>query len=644
MHEMTTSWNYGLVALSLITAIIGSYVALYFAGKLRTSERDQQRLLWTILGASTMGLAIWSMHFVGMLAMTMPMPMSYDPWLSWLSMMAAIAGAGIAFLILQRPAMARTHYIFGSLAMGLAIATMHYTGMASMQMAASIIYNPILFCLSILIAIFASMGALWLAFRPITGTAMSIMVQKLGSAVVMGLAISGMHYTGMLAAHYIHMGALSGQEVEQTVGGMYLGDILIIALAFFALALVVLSTQVYAEKQSIIQELSESEQRFLATFEQAAVGIAQVSPSGTWLRLNQKYCDILGYRQEELLGKDFQDLLYPDESTDDLGRYQELIAGHIDNYSMEKRYFRSTGSVVWVYLVVSIVRDKSGRPLYSIVVAEEITQRKQAEEDLQQSQSMLKDYNVKLAQSNRDLDQFATITSHDLQAPLRKVMMFSESLKQSAMDKLDVDEIDYIERMQKAALHMQGLINDLLTLSRITRKGNPFQPTNLNDVIADVLDTLEAPLIETHGRVEVLNDLPTIDADERQLQQIFMNLIGNALKFHKSNQNPVVTISSEVYGGLCHILVQDNGIGFKPEHSERIFRIFERVHDSTQYSGTGIGLSIVQRIIERHHGHITASSTPGHGATFTLSLPVKQFESQQKAKDELTPTISVGDK
>jgi signal transduction histidine kinase len=171
---------------------------------------------------------------------------------------------------------------------------------------------------------------------------------------------------------------------------------------------------------------------------------------------------------------------------------------------------------------------------------------------------------------------------------------------------------------------MQDLIDDLLILSRVTRKGNPFQPTDLNEVASSAIESLEAVIQETQGEIKLLNTLPVIDADERQLQQVFANLIGNALKFHKQGMTPIVQISSEVYGGLCHLKVQDNGIGFNPEYADRIFKIFERLQDSTKYTGTGIGLAIVQKIVERHHGHISATSEPNSGATFTVSFPVKQ--------------------
>ncbi len=616
MYEMTTSWDYRIVALSIIMAIIGSYIALYFAGRLRNTK-GRERVLWTSMGASIMGLAIWSMHFSGMLAMKMDMPVSYDPFLSFLSMIAAIVGSGIAFLILQRSAIGKIQYIFGSIAMGLAISTMHYTGMVSMRMAAKIVYDPLLFAASILVAIVASVGALWMAFRPIIGSTTSILVQKIGSAVAMGVAISGMHYTAMLAAHYIHTGVATGQAVAPTVGRFYLSDLLISALMIFGLALIVLSAYAFAERQRMFEELKCSERRFLSTFEQAAVGIGHIGSQGEFIRLNQKYCDILGYTHDELLGMTFQEITYPDDLSTDLDLYDQVKAKMMPYYTIEKRYIRKDGSLVWVNLTVSIVWNDEGKFDYAIAVGEDITQKKRSEEALAV-------YASKLEQSNRDLEQFATVASHDLQAPLRKVMVFSESLRTADGAKLSEEGLDYIERMQQATRRMQNLISDLLALSRINRRGHPFKPTELSTIVDAALMDLEGVIRETDAKVEVLGEFPKVEVDERQLQQVFLNLVENAIKFHKEDQAPVVKITSEIQGNVCRVAVQDNGIGFKPEQSRRIFEVFERLHGDAQYPGTGVGLAIVQKIIERHNGTISVQGQPNEGATFTVSFPLRQ--------------------
>lgn len=618
MHEMTTSWNYSVVALSIFVAILGSYISLDIAARLRNSQANN-RFLWTILGAFSMGLAIWSMHFIGMLAMSMPMTMTYDPFLSFLSIVAAIIGAGLAFIIFQRALIGGVQYVFGSIAMGLAISTMHYTGMASMKMDMQIIYNPVLFALSISIGVIASAGALWLAFRPIVPSTQAYFLQKTGSAIAMGLAISGMHYTGMLAAHYYHLGSatVSSENLNAMVGNIPLSQLMIDASVVFTFALIILSAQAFAERQRIIEDLRKSEQRFLATFNQAAVGIGHVGQNGEFLRLNQKYCSILGYPLDELIGKTFQDLTHPEDTDKDLTLYTNLKNKIIPNYTIEKRYIRKDSSIMWINLTVSIVWTDKDKFDYAIAVVEDISLRKQAEE-------ALKTYAAKLEQSNKDLEQFATIASHDLQAPLRKVIMFSESLKQNEREVLSEEGRNYIERMQRATMRMQELISDLLAFSRINRKGHSFKSVSIASIIDEAIEDLETTIRETDAQIKCIGEFPKIEADEQQVRQIFLNLISNALKFHKEGTPPYVTIEACSENNNLRISVTDEGIGFNPQYTEKIFGIFERLEKAEKYPGTGVGLAIVQKIAERHNGKIKACSQPGKGSTFTLYLPLKQ--------------------
>lgn len=245
-------------------------------------------------------------------------------------------------------------------------------------------------------------------------------------------------------------------------------------------------------------------------------------------------------------------------------------------------------------------------------------------QDLRESERSLKEYTLKLEKSNQELEQFATIASHDLQAPLRKVVLFSEFLKSSAGVDLPPDCLDYVDRIQKAVFRMQALISDLLRLSRVTRKGKPFKPVDLGLVIQDVLVDLEENRQDVKGTVEV-GSMLIIDADETQMHQVLQNLIGNGLKFHKQDVSPMVRVAMEPVGNdWCRMTVQDNGIGFDEKYLDRVFAVFERLHGEQEYEGTGMGLAIVQKIVERHHGTVTAQSKPGEGTTFIVDLPIHQ--------------------
>lgn len=244
-------------------------------------------------------------------------------------------------------------------------------------------------------------------------------------------------------------------------------------------------------------------------------------------------------------------------------------------------------------------------------------------------------YSQELARSNAELQQFASIASHDLQEPLRKIQAFGNRLQEKYGEVLSEQGSDYIQRMQNAAQRMQILIDDLLIFSRITTKAQPFVAVNLAKVAKEVLSDLEVLIQQTGARVE-LSELPTVNADPLQMRQLLQNLIGNALKFHRENESPHVKIYSQINDNraqltenspdshLCQITVEDNGIGFDQKYCDRIFQVFQRLHGRSEYEGTGIGLAICRKIVERHGGSITAESTPSQGAKFIVTLPVHQ--------------------
>ncbi|MEP0880998.1 ATP-binding protein [Trichocoleus sp. ST-U3] len=254
----------------------------------------------------------------------------------------------------------------------------------------------------------------------------------------------------------------------------------------------------------------------------------------------------------------------------------------------------------------------------------------------QRTEEKLKAYTFKLEQSNRELQDFAFVASHDLQEPLRKIQAFGDRLKLKYGESLTNEGKDYLERMQKAAQRMQTLINDLLAFSRVTSKAQPFTRVNITNVLQEVLSDLEVHIQKVGAQVEI-GELLTIDADPSQMRQLLQNLISNALKFRRQEEAPVVKIWSQLLEKdeqlwtqdlsarpMCQIMVEDNGIGFDEKYLDRIFTVFQRLHGRNEYEGTGVGLAICRKIVERHGGTITAKSILGEGATFIVTLPVKQ--------------------
>jgi signal transduction histidine kinase len=256
--------------------------------------------------------------------------------------------------------------------------------------------------------------------------------------------------------------------------------------------------------------------------------------------------------------------------------------------------------------------------------------RDELELRVQERTGQLRKYAARLEWRNRELQDFSYIASHDLQEPLRKVQMFGDMLQIEVGDALSGKPKDYLARMIRSAKRTQTLVKDLLDYSRVSMKAEPFSMVDLNEAIGQALGNLEANTRQLGARINV-GDLPRIEADSMQMIQLFQNLVGNALKFCPEGQAPEIAIfagqpetSRNSTDGFCEIRIRDHGIGFDEQYLDQIFKPFERLHGRQEYEGTGIGLAICKKIVERHGGSITAQSTPGRGSTFIVALPVVQ--------------------
>ena len=282
--------------------------------------------------------------------------------------------------------------------------------------------------------------------------------------------------------------------------------------------------------------------------------------------------------------------------------------------SEEKRGFaRNTIIIFGVVLIFGgIIVFKILSEINRILVKE-----KQAEETLKKT-------NADLERSNQDLNDFAAIASHDLKEPLRRVITFADLLIKTNSRALDGKGKDYLDRMQKASARMSRLIEDLLQYSQVSVKVRLFEPTDLQKVMQGVLSNLETRINHTNGLLKI-DPLPVIHADGFQMHQLFKNLVSNAFKFHKEGESPIVHVKSRPLNkGFWEIRVEDNGIGFKEQYLDRIFKPFERLHGANDYEGTGMGLTICRKIVNQHRGYLTAKSVPQEGAIFIVTLPEKQ--------------------
>jgi PAS domain S-box-containing protein len=322
---------------------------------------------------------------------------------------------------------------------------------------------------------------------------------------------------------------------------------------------------------------------------------------------------LLGFSDSDLLGRSIDTLeLSAGDATISKTLTDLARRGPIRDQERSLRQKHSDAPVA-VSISISPVADGDVQQ-GAVVIARDIRERKTAEEELHSAMR-------RLELSNRELEDFAYVASHDLQEPLRKIQAFGDRLHAKYTAELPDQAKDYIARMQSAAKRMQVLINDLLAFSRVTTKAQPFVPVDLDRIAREVAHDLEIRTHEAEAHVEI-GGLPSIDADPLQMRQLLQNLISNALKFHREGVPPVVTVTGTVAGDRAQLVVADNGIGFEEKYAERIFTMFERLHGRGTYEGTGIGLSICRKIVERHGGEIVARSTPGAGSTFTVTLPL----------------------
>ena len=317
-------------------------------------------------------------------------------------------------------------------------------------------------------------------------------------------------------------------------------------------------------------------------------------------------------------------------------------------YRVEYRFRdRRTGGYRWFLGRAVAQRDEAGRVTKWFGTCTDIDAQRRQNEELEgmvrERTAALLAVNAELSRSNQELEDFAYVASHDLQEPLRKVRTFGDRLKSKFRDQLGEQGADYVERMQNSAARMQQLIEDLLAYSRVTSQAKPFGPTDLGTLIRDPLNVLEDRIARTGAKVEV-GPLPTIYADPSQMRQLFQNLLGNALKFHKPDQTPAIRVSAESVPASdpanpdgrawWRLLVADDGIGFDERYLDRIFQVFQRLHGRDGYEGTGVGLAICRKIVERHGGSITARSEPGRGATFVVLLPERPSPPPKRGADE----------
>lgn len=354
-----------------------------------------------------------------------------------------------------------------------------------------------------------------------------------------------------------------------------------------------------------------------ALFNFATVGIIITDKLGRIFMINPEAEKQFGYKSGELSGSMLKQLIKEDLFTDrnDHSTHDSPILRE-DEFTGQLK----NGGTIPVEARISSYLQNGEE--YYVVFVSNISERKKQEKELVQSHNEIQRYAETLKQKNAELENFAYISSHDLQEPLRKIQSFGDRLKMRQAENPDEVSVDYIDRMLNASSRMQRLIDDLLSFSRLTSRAMTFEKMNVGTVVREVMSDLEVAIEKAGAIIQMDSSLPDIYADPTQMRQLFQNLIANSIKFRRDGVAPVIKIKKKLLNNdKVEITIEDNGIGFDEKYAAKIFDIFQRL-EGKKYEGSGIGLAVCKKIVNRHNGEISVSSEPGMGSKFIFTLPL----------------------
>ncbi len=610
MPALSGVYDSSLVALSVFIAIVASYAALDLGGRV-TAATGGVRSAWLAGGAVVLGLGIWAMHYVGMLAYALPVPVRYDWPTVLLSLLAAVLASGIALFVVSRTRMGLFHFMTGGLLMGSGIAAMHYIGMEAMRLPAMCHYSPRLVALSVLSAVAISLVALRLTFhlRKETETAAW---RKLVSAVCMGAAIPITHYTGMAAVTFNPMGSMRMDSVHDIAHAIEISQIGIVGIVVFTLlilALTILTSLIDRRFSAQSLELSLSEERYRKLVESVKVILwRRHAGSSHFSFVNQQAEALLGYPAEHWLG-DSNFLLNHVHPTD-----RPLVSSFCivaekcgTSQQFEHRMIRADGSLIWFSTSVSLLTgDGSVQELVGVMT--DITERKRAQDAAEEA--------------NRAKSEFLASMSHEIRTPMNGVIGMTELVLDTD---LTLEQRENVSIVKLCAESLLTVINDILDFSKIEAGKLELDPLPFA-VHEAIEETMKILAFRAHAKgLELLCDIhPEVPlwavGDALRIRQILLNLMGNAIKFTGQGEVELqVLLESQDAAKLSlHFLVRDTGIGIAPEKQRLIFAPFSQADNSTtrNYGGTGLGLTISSRLTQAMNGQIWVESQLGKGSTF----------------------------
>ncbi|HET6142875.1 MAG TPA: response regulator [Candidatus Acidoferrales bacterium] len=615
------SYDYRLVVLSILIAILASYAALDLSSRV-TSAQGRARLFWFGGGATAMGIGIWAMHYIGMLAFKLPVPVQYDWPTVLLSLLAAIVASAIALFVVSRRTMGLFRASAGSIFMGGGIAAMHYIGMEAMRLPAMCRYSSFLVTVSVAVAIVISFVALLLTFH-FRGDTTSGSWLKTMSALVMGAAIPVMHYTGMAAASFVPSSSVR-QDLSHSISISFLGvaSIAIVTLIVLSIALV---TSLVDRRFSLQgMQLESSEKRYRQIVESALDAFIGTDSNGTIKDWNTQAEAIFGWSHSEAVGQNIYQTIVPNRlQTEEQRLAVELLAQ--DGASVVKKRLETSGlhrdgHEIPLELSISVIRD-DGTKRFGVFVRD-ITEQKRSEQELIAAKEAAE-------AGSRSKSEFLANMSHEIRTPLNGVIGMTEL---TLGTELTSAQRAYLEMVKLSADSLLGVINDILDFSKIEagKIDLDSEDFNLRDSLEGTLKTLALRADEKGLELlcEIAPSVPEIvRGDSNRLRQVVINLLGNAIKF-TSEGEVVLNVVVEAEDGddrILHFRISDSGIGIPIEKHEAIFQPFTQADSSTtrKYGGTGLGLTISKRLVGLMCGKIWLESEVGRGTKFHFTARLK---------------------
>ena len=661
---LSGSYNLWLVGFSYLIAVLAAYASLTLSNRVSNSPSWLGRCVWQIIGSVAMGFGIWAMHFLGMLAFSLPVPVAYDPWLTAFSVIPAVVAGLVMIRVVDRRSVSTRIILLGGVLMGGGIGAMHFMGMAAMRMQALMLYDPTRFVISILIAVLLATVALSVK-RIALAYSFPVFVREPGSALVMGLAVTGMHYTALWATFFFgeveagsHDAGISNFVLAYTVG------IITILVLITAISSAVFDQRLGHAKKA----LKRSEHRLRAILEHLPDGVITIDAEARIQSFNSAAEKLFGFSAEECLGRNVSMLMTAQDSETHDAQVQEYLEGgppKIIGIGREVTGRRNDGSTFPMFLKTDVLEIQAQR--FFVGVVRDITSQKAAETELKAHRTLLQEAlnersrelldtvrslekevgerrraEQEARNANRSKSEFLANMSHELRTPLNAILGFSEIISKRLFGDAAIDRYsEYAADILTSGRYLLDIINDILDLAKIEAGKMKLDECKIDPVrlvescVQLTIETAISFGLNLSARHD--HEALKIIGDQRKLQQILINLLANAIKFTKTGGK--ITLQTSIRkNGQFIFEIKDTGIGIAECDIPKILSPFGQVDSSLarETHGTGLGLPLVKSLVELHGGRLAIESVVGEGTIVRVSLPASRVERCSSVPSEVS--------